>query len=149
MLALTATAAPPVRDEIVERLHLRDPELIIRGFDRPNIRLSVERFHGEGSEERKLRALADRIAASAPPGIVYVATRRQAEELASELCTRGALPNKTVQQVYGEMIKAKRAEGLSERYIQDLESRVGKFSKECGKMIAAATTMITMSIASH
>jgi ATP-dependent DNA helicase RecQ len=88
ILALTATAAPPVRDEIVERLGLRDPAVVIRGFDRPNIRLAVERFHGEGGEERKLRALADRIAESEPPGIVYVATRRQAEELADSLCGR-------------------------------------------------------------
>ena len=88
VVALTATAAPPVRDEIVERLHLRDPAVIIRGFDRPNIRLAVERFHGDGSEERKLRALAERIAASAPPGIVYVATRRHSEDLAAELCRR-------------------------------------------------------------
>src|SRR5689334_1469797 len=88
VLALTATAAPPVRDEIVERLHLRDAEVLVRGFDRPNIRLSVERFHGEGSEERKLRALAERIADSPPPGIVYVATRRQSEELAAELRAR-------------------------------------------------------------
>jgi ATP-dependent DNA helicase RecQ len=86
VLALTATAAPPVRDEIVARLAMREPELIIRGFDRPNIRLSVERFHGEGGEERKLRALAERIAAAEPPGIVYVATRRQAEALAETLC---------------------------------------------------------------
>jgi ATP-dependent DNA helicase RecQ len=90
ILALTATAAPPVRDEIVERLRLRDPEILVRGFDRPNIRLSVERFHGGGGEERKLRALADWIAESEPPGIVYVATRRQAEELAADLCARDA-----------------------------------------------------------
>jgi len=89
LLALTATAAPPVRDEIVERLGMREPEIIIRGFDRPNIRLGVERFHGEGGEERKLRALAERIAGSEPPGIVYVATRRQAEELAQSLCGDG------------------------------------------------------------
>src|ERR687889_1412436 len=89
VLALTATAAPPVRDEIVERLGLRDPAIVIRGFDRPNIRLAVERFHGEGGEERKLRALADRIASSPPPGIVYVATRRQAEELTESLCAGG------------------------------------------------------------
>ena len=75
---------------------MRDPAIVIRGFDRPNIRLSVERFHGEGGEERKLRALAERIAAAEPPGIVYVATRRQAEELAATLCerrpARGLLP---------------------------------------------------------
>jgi ATP-dependent DNA helicase RecQ len=88
ILALTATAAPPVRAEIVERLGLRDPAIVIRGFDRPNIRLAVERFHGEGGDERKLRALAERIADSPPPGIVYVATRRQAEDLARELCDR-------------------------------------------------------------
>src|SRR3954471_15098544 len=32
VLALTATAAPPVREEIVERLHMRDPLVIVRGF---------------------------------------------------------------------------------------------------------------------
>src|SRR5437870_5196461 len=40
-LALTATAAPPVRDEIVERLGMRDPAIVVRGFDRPNIHLAV------------------------------------------------------------------------------------------------------------
>jgi ATP-dependent DNA helicase RecQ len=86
ILALTATAAPPVRDEIVERLDLRDPKILVRGFDRPNIRLSVERFYGEGSAERKQRALEARVAESPKPGIVYVATRREAETLAARLC---------------------------------------------------------------
>ena len=89
ILALTATAAPPVREEIVERLGLRDPQILVRGFDRPNIRLAVERFHGDQGAERKLRALQDRIAAAPKPGIVYVATRRQAQELAAALCDRG------------------------------------------------------------
>ena len=66
VLALTATAAPPVREEIVERLGLRSPDILIRGFDRPNLRFSVERFHGEEGAERKLRALEERIAASLP-----------------------------------------------------------------------------------
>ena len=65
---LTATAAPPVRDEIVERLGLRSPEILIRGFDRPNLRFSVERFHGEQGAERKLRALEARIASSPAAG---------------------------------------------------------------------------------
>jgi ATP-dependent DNA helicase RecQ len=89
ILALTATAAPPVRDEIVERLALRDPELVIRGFDRPNIRLEVQAFHGARSAERKRRALAERIAAAPPPGIVYVATRRESAALADRLGEHG------------------------------------------------------------
>ena len=86
VLALTATAAPPVRDEIARRLGLRDPELVVRGFDRPNIRLAVQRHH---DEERKLRALREHVAGAPPPGIVYVATRRAAQELAGELCEHG------------------------------------------------------------
>jgi len=86
VLALTATAAPPVREEIAERLGLRDPAVVIRGFDRPNIHLSVRRFH---DEERKLRALREHVAAGTPPGIVYVATRRAAEELAARVCEHG------------------------------------------------------------
>jgi ATP-dependent DNA helicase RecQ len=86
ILALTATAAPPVRDEILERLGMRDPKLIVRGFDRPNIRLEVERHH---DDRAKRRALADRAEALRGPGIVYVATRALADEVAEELEERG------------------------------------------------------------
>ena len=86
VLALTATAAPPVRDEILEQLKMDDAEVIVRGFDRPNIRLEVER-HEE--QHRKRRALVDRVVGSEPPGIVYCATKKAAEEVAKELRDRG------------------------------------------------------------
>src|SRR4051794_17792176 len=86
VLALTATAAPPVREEIVERLGLRDPELVVRGFDRPNLDLAVERFH---DARRKDEALLEAVAAAAKPGIVYAATRKRTEELAATLAERG------------------------------------------------------------
>src|SRR3954454_23395290 len=82
VLALTATASPPVRDEICERLHLRDPLVIVRGFDRPNIWLGVERFYEEAP---KRRALIEATRESDKPGLVYAATRRLAEELADAL----------------------------------------------------------------
>jgi ATP-dependent DNA helicase RecQ len=90
-LALTATAAPPVRAEIVERLGLDDPAEIVRGFDRPNIHLSVERHTDDA---HKLRALVAHVAAGERPAIVYVATRRRSEELAAALRDAGvsALP---------------------------------------------------------
>src|SRR3954452_12878916 len=73
VLALTATAAPPVRDEIVQRLGLREPEVIVRGFDRPNLRFAVETFHGERAAARKQRALLDEVAEAPSPGIRDVA----------------------------------------------------------------------------
>src|SRR4051794_20527883 len=86
VLALTATAAPPVREDIVQILGLRDPAMIVRGFDRPNIHLAVQRFQ-EATHKR--RALVEAVGEAETPGIVYCATKRGAEELAAELRERG------------------------------------------------------------
>jgi len=86
ILALTATAAPPVREEIVQVLGMRDPAIVIRGFDRPNIHLAVQRHH---RAEKKRRALLDWVAEAEGPGIVYCATKRGAEEVAEALRERG------------------------------------------------------------
>ena len=86
VLAMTATAAPPVRDEIVARLHMDDPAVVVRGIDRPNIHLAVQRFE---EEPDRRTALVDRVLTTAPPGIVYVAARRDAEHLATVLSEAG------------------------------------------------------------
>ncbi len=85
-LALTATASPLVRKEIVERLGMDCPAEIVKGFDRPNIHLSV---CGCYSEEEKLERLLKAVAEAQSPGIVYVATRKAAEEIAAALVEQG------------------------------------------------------------
>ncbi|MEV8506071.1 RecQ family ATP-dependent DNA helicase [Actinoplanes sp. NPDC051475] len=86
VLALTATASPPVREDIIERLHLRNPEIHVSGLDRSNLFLEVAYCPDEDYRWRRLTALLD----EAPrPGIVYVATRRAAEELAERLTQAG------------------------------------------------------------
>jgi ATP-dependent DNA helicase RecQ len=91
ILALTATASPPVREEIITRLGMNNPRLVVQGFDRPNIWLEVERYEEEIARKR---AFLERIAALAKPGIVYTATRQRAEEIAQDLQNKGirALP---------------------------------------------------------
>lgn len=82
VLALTATATPDVRAEIVERLHMRDPRQIIAGFDRPDLWLGVRVFEKEADKHAAfMRAIAE----ATPPGIVYAATRRHAEDVAAAL----------------------------------------------------------------
>jgi ATP-dependent DNA helicase RecQ len=77
-----------VRAEIVDRLGMHDPMLVVRGFDRPNIHLGVETF---AADEAKLEALVERVRDAVKPGIVYTATRRRAEALASRLTAAGVV----------------------------------------------------------
>jgi ATP-dependent DNA helicase RecQ len=86
VLALTATASPPVREEIVARLRLRDPVQVVHGFDRPNLRLAVESFR---DEEQKREAVVLRAMGESKPGIVYTATRKSAEAYAAAMSDYG------------------------------------------------------------
>jgi ATP-dependent DNA helicase RecQ len=86
VLALTATASPPVRADILERLKMRDPVQVVKGFDRPNIRLEVSR---EITEREKRREIIDRIVALDPPGLLYVPTRGETAEYAEALREAG------------------------------------------------------------
>src|SRR3954470_17981178 len=88
ILALTATASPFLREEIIERLGLRDPAIIARGFDRPNLTLAVDQ---QPDTVRKRRAVVERAAELDGSGIVYVATRRAADEVAAELGAAGGV----------------------------------------------------------
>ena len=60
-LALTATAAPPVRQEIAQRLGMREPETVIGDFDRPNIFLSVRRAQSVTEKQAAPRPCGDRV----------------------------------------------------------------------------------------
>ncbi|GAA1359471.1 RecQ family ATP-dependent DNA helicase [Catellatospora chokoriensis] len=86
VLALTATASPPVRADIVERLRMRDAVQLVKGFDRPNIRLEVSR---EITEREKRREIIERVIALDPPGLLYVQTRGETEEYAQALREAG------------------------------------------------------------
>lgn len=86
--ALTATASPPVRDEIVERLKMKDPLVLVHGFDRPNISLDVVRHH---EDKGKRKAVLHQVAAMARSGhgLLYAATRKDTEKYAAKLAKEG------------------------------------------------------------
>ena len=86
VLAMTATASPAVRDDIIARLGLREPRVLVRGFDRPNISLRVDVFT---TPEEKFDALLRRVEFADKPGIIYVATHKEVESLAAQLNARG------------------------------------------------------------
>ena len=86
VVALTATASPPVRADIIEVLGLRDPYLVVAGLDRPNLHLAALRCT---SDEQRWRRLLARVSREVRPGIVYAPTRAATDELAARLREAG------------------------------------------------------------
>jgi ATP-dependent DNA helicase RecQ len=85
-LALTATAAPPVRSEIIRRLGLRGPEVVIGDFDRPHLHLSAQHVLTVADKQRELVRAA---AGLEGPGIVYAATHASAQQAHDALAAAG------------------------------------------------------------
>jgi len=85
-MALTATAAPPVREEIIKRLGLQEPTVVIGDFNRPEISLSVHRVFSRDGKRRAIEKAASDLEGS---GIVYAATRSGAQEAKDVLAAAG------------------------------------------------------------
>ena len=83
IVALTATADPRVRDDIVTRLGLENPVVHVAGFDRPNLRFDCIRVASQKQKQEhiaeQLRGLKDESA------IVYCGTRKRVEEVTDYL----------------------------------------------------------------
>jgi ATP-dependent DNA helicase RecQ len=91
LVALTATAAGPVRDDIVERLHLRNPRVVVAGFGRENLALRVERCTDQSDQVDKVVAevAGRRDGLGTGLGILYCRTRRSTESYAARLVDEG------------------------------------------------------------
>ena len=82
--AFTATATREVRDDIICTLRLHDPELLVTGFDRPNLYFQVEQTHRK--DDFVLQYLRDHPGES---GIIYCATRKNVDKLQALLADYG------------------------------------------------------------
>ena len=89
-IALTATADPQTRAEIMVRLGLADARVFVSSFDRPNIRYTI--VDKEDARAQLLRFIEDEHRGEA--GIVYCLSRRKVDETAAWLASKGvrALP---------------------------------------------------------
>lgn len=84
MMALTATADPTTRADILQHLGLKNPHTYLGSFDRPNIRYTVqEKF-------KPMEQLAKFISKQqGKSGIVYCGSRKKVEEITEKLSARG------------------------------------------------------------
>ena len=77
-IALTATATPEVRRDIIRELALRSPETIITGFDRPNLTYYVVPVKNDAEKERRLAEILRKHQGLA---VIYASTRKAVDHL--------------------------------------------------------------------
>ncbi|NNK99394.1 MAG: DNA helicase RecQ [Xanthomonadales bacterium] len=108
-IALTATADPQTRDDIVQVLGLDGARSFATSFDRPNIRYTVLDKHRPQSQLK--RFLAGHVGAS---GIVYALSRKRVEEIAAYLSEHGLAAA-----AYHAGLAADTRRDVQERFIRD------------------------------
>ncbi len=84
VMALTATATARVRDDIIRHLQLREPEIFVASFNRPNLTYRVV------PKDQPLKQIIDFVRKrEGESGIIYCASRATAERTAESLAGRG------------------------------------------------------------
>lgn len=87
IIALTATADKTTKADIIDKLNLRDPQIFVSSFDRPNLSLDVRRGY---SAKEKLNTILDIIDRHPyESGIIYCLSRKETERLAGKLKREG------------------------------------------------------------
>ncbi|MDB6079649.1 MAG: ATP-dependent helicase, RecQ family, partial [Akkermansiaceae bacterium] len=82
-VALTATATPVVRQDIMAVLKLRDPFEVVSGFSRPNLSLAITAVEKKQQKFDRIRE----IVSAHRTGIIYCATRKKVDEVAETLAS--------------------------------------------------------------
>ena len=85
-IALTATATPEVRDDIALQLRLRDPKVVITGFDRTNLTYHVLPAQNDAEKDAQL---VETLRTREGLAIVYAATRKSVDRLSGMLERHG------------------------------------------------------------
>ena len=83
IMALTATADKITKADIIEQLHLQEPEIFISSFDRPNLSLDVRRGYAAKEKQRTILNLIRRHRDES--GIIYCLAKKTTEKIAEKL----------------------------------------------------------------
>ncbi len=126
MLALTATATPHVRKDIIQRLGMKKPVEVVAPPHRPNLRFAVHIAPGD----QKITTAARLIRRLRRPGIIYCATTKAVDQVAGALA-RAQIPSA---RYHGKMKASERT------------STQRKFMKSKRRMVMVATSAFGMGI---
>ena len=87
IIALTATATPKVKQDIVKTLQLHEPNIFLSSFDRPNLYYDVRPKLAKAQTDKIIIQFIKKHEGKS--GIIYVLSRKTAEEIAQVLNVNG------------------------------------------------------------
>ena len=114
-MALTATATPRVRADVVKQLGMQDTKWFLTSFNRKNLQYEVRPKKGKSSALNDILEVIKKENWSKKSGIIYCFSRKECEDVAEELCKNGikamayhaGLVGKTRNNVQDQWIKDK------------------------------------------
>ena len=114
-MALTATATPRVRADIMKQLGMQDTKWFLTSFNRKNLQYEVRPKKGKSTAVNEVIALIRKENWSKKCGIIYCLSRKECEDVANELCKNGihslayhaGLPNESRTSVQSKWINDK------------------------------------------
>lgn len=115
VLAVTATATDEVRRDIIRQLGMRDPQVTVTGFARPNLRFEVRRTVNERMKDQELERI---LGEGTGVGVVYCATVREAERLHDRFAGSEGSGRFPLGLYHGKMNAADRKE-MQDRFMAD------------------------------
>ncbi len=124
-IALTATATPIVREDILRTLKLTDPFISVFGFSRPNLSLNIRAIAKKAEKFTRIKQIVKQY----KTGIIYCSTRTKVEEV-TEILTGERL---SVIAYHGGMTETER-------------SRAQNLFMEKKKNVAVATNAFGMGV---
>ncbi len=84
--ALTATATPEVKEDIIAQLKIEDPKVFVSGFKRDNLEIICLKAKNEVDKDSKIVNICRKVAG---PKLIYASTRKNVEEIFQTLTSNG------------------------------------------------------------
>ncbi len=91
LMAVTATATRRVQESIARNLGMREPQILVGGFNRPNLHFSVKRCKSDNERESLLERALPKLGQMGGSGLIYAPTRKLCESF-GELASRALAP---------------------------------------------------------
>ncbi len=110
--ALTATATPEVKEDIIKQLGLKSPQVIVTGFARPNLQFGVIPAQGDNCKNDLIVDTVRNFSNSS--GIIYAGTRSKADEI-----TRSLLENDVQAVTYHAGMDGEDRKWVQENFMKD------------------------------